>query len=278
MHLLEPDAELPLTCTRDGVCCHGHVIWVNPWEVATLAAGLGLSVAAVRERYLDCQGTRLAFDGPPDHRGKAGCRLYAAGVGCTAHPHRPLTCRVYPLGRSRLFGHIRFYQAEADFACLSLCPTVTTLPSMTVSEYLAGQDIGRGELAHDAYARVVYGLAAVARQVIELGKTDVDAIRVIAFLDECIRMTPEARAAILPETWVTVATMPQGLDIANPVQFAEAHGALLTASVQRAAGMLDSPLTEAAILYLALAVHLAPTVGADLDAMRQIVTGSDAAT
>ena len=78
MKLVDADAVLPLTCTREGTCCHGHVIWVNPWEVATLAGGMGLPVREFRQRYLDANGTRLAFDGPPDRRGKSACRL-----GCT---------------------------------------------------------------------------------------------------------------------------------------------------------------------------------------------------
>ncbi len=275
MQILEADAVLPLTCTRDGICCHGHVIWVNPWEVATLADGLQLSVATVRERYLDCRGTRLAFDGPPDRRGKPGCRVYASGVGCTAHAHRPLTCRLYPLGRSRVDGAVRYYHPGEDLPCIELCPTVTDLPTMTVGDYLNGQDIVRSEQAHDAYARVIYGLVAVARRVIELGGAEVDAGRAGDFLTRSAALSPAERAATLPDTWMELATAPAGLDIRDPVQFAQAHGALLTSAVQRAVAAVDGPLNEAVVLYLALAVHLAPTVGADLAVMRQIIVGAD---
>ena len=271
MKRLDTEAILPLTCTRDGVCCHGHVIWVNPWEVATLAAGTGLSVPEFRARYLDAHGTRLAFDGPPDRRGKPGCRLYHPERGCTAHAHRPLTCRMYPLGRSRLDGTVHYYYAGDTFPCIELCPTVTQLPTMTVGAYLAGQDIAPSEAAHDAYARVIYGLAAVARRIIDLGGAEVDRLRVGGFFDECQRLSPEARSAILPEQWMELATAPKGLDVADPAAFAEAHGAQITGAVQRAASAIDGALTEAVILYLAIAVHLAPTVGADLTVMRQLV-------
>lgn len=271
MKRLEADDLLPLTCTRDGVCCHGHVIWVNPWEVATLAVGTNLTVADFRATYLDAQGTRLAFDGPVDHRGKPGCRLYHPERGCTAHAHRPLTCRTYPLGRSRFDGAVHFYHPGEELPCITLCPTVTQLPSMSVSAYLAGQDISRSEAAHDAYARVIYGLAAVARRIVDLGGADVDRVRVVGFFDECQRLSPEARATILPEQWVELATAPQGLDLADPTGFAEAHGAQITNAVQRAAASIDGALTEAVILYLAIAMHLAPSVGADLTVMRQLV-------
>lgn len=271
MKRLDIDAVLPLTCTRDGVCCHGHVIWVNPWEVATLAAGTGLSVPDFRARYLDAQGTRLAFDGAPDHRGKPSCRLYHPERGCTAHAHRPLTCRMYPLGRSRLDGAVHYYHFGDALPCIELCPTVIQLPTMSVGAYLAGQDITRSEAAHDGYARMIYGLAAVARRIIDLGGADVNRARVAEFFDECQRLSPEALVTILPEPWMELATAPKGLDLTNPAEFSEAHGALITSTVQRAASSIDGALTEAVILYLAIAVHLAPTVGADLAVMRQLV-------
>lgn len=271
MKLLSIDAVLPLTCTREGICCHGHRIWVNPWEVATLAVGLGLTVTELRERYLDCRGTRLRFDGPADRRGKPGCRLYDAQVGCTVHAHRPLTCRMYPLGRSRLEGVVHYYHPDKELPCMELCPTVTQLPSQKVGDYLASQDITRSEAAHDAYARVVYGLAAVARRIIDLGGTEIDLGRVQGFFTECADLTQETRATILPDLWMDLATAPKGLDLADPAAFAEAHGTLLTSAVQRAAASIDGPLTEAVVLYLALSLHLAPTVGADFDVLRQIV-------
>lgn len=271
MKLLALDAQLPLTCTREGACCHGHVIWVNPWEVANLSAGQGLSVTDFCTQAIDCRGTRLRFEGAVDRRGKASCGLYDPQRGCTAHAHRPLTCRLYPLGRSRLEGVIHYYHAGEELPCLQACPSVSDLPSQSVHEYLLGQDITRGEVAHDAYARVVYGLAAVARRIIDLGGPEVDAGRVQGFFEQCATLSLEARASILPQVWMELATAPKGLDVSDPLAFAEAHGALLTSAVQRAAASIDGPLTEAVILYVALSVHLAPTVGADCSVLRQIV-------
>ena len=271
MKLLDAEDILPLTCSREGTCCHGHVIWVNPWEVATLAGGMGLPVREFRERYLDANGTRLAFDGPPDRRGKPACRLYDSTAGCTAHAYRPLTCRMYPLGRSRLDGIVHYYHPGEEFPCLEQCPSVTQFPTMSVGDYLAGQDITRSEVAHDAYARVTYGLAAVARRIVDLGGAEIDRKPITDFFDECSRLSAEDRAKILPDTWIELATAPTGLDLADPAGFAEAHGAQITSAVQRAAAAIGGSLTEAVVLYLALAMHLAPTVGADLAVMRVIV-------
>ena len=271
MKTLAGTDTLPLTCTRDGVCCHGHQIWVNPWEVAVLAAGANLAPRDFAAKYLDCRATRLAFDGPPDKRGKRGCRIYSADSGCTLHPHRPLTCRVYPLGRGRTDGVVNYYHTGEALPCLELCPTVTALPSLTVDDYLAGQDIARGEAATDAYARVVYGLVAVAGRLCELGGAEIDRARVVGFVDECRSQTREQRATILPDQWMELATMPAGIDHADPVRFAEAHGQLMTSAVQRAASQIENGLTQAAILHVALAMHLAPSVGAELPAMRNII-------
>ena len=265
--------RLPLTCTRDGVCCHGHDIWVNPWETAVLAAGSGLTAEDFRSRYLASRGTRLAFDGPPDKRGKPSCRLYSATSGCTQHAARPLTCRMYPLGRSRVEGELIYYHPGAALPCIELCPSVTSLPEQSISEYLAGQQIAAGEIATDAYARVVYGLAGVAVKLCELGKDQIDRQRVMAFITTCQAQTHEGRSQVLPDSWLDLATIPGGLDPSNPQLFAEAHGQLMTSAVQRAASQVEDSLTEAAIVHLALAVHLAAAVGADLGVMREMIAG-----
>jgi Fe-S-cluster containining protein len=275
MRMLAGSDRLPLTCTREGVCCHGHSIWVNPWEVARLAQGRELTVPEFSAQFLDCRGTRLRFDGPPDHRGKPGCRLYSPTAGCTQHPDRPLTCRTYPLGRSRLEGAVGYYHVDAGLPCRELCPSVVDLPEQSVADYLAGQDIVAGETAHDAYARVIYGLVAVAASICRLGGEAVDRARVDGFLAQCRIQTPEARSNLLPDDWMALATAPQGLDLTSPAAFAAAHGQRMTAVVQRAAAQIDNGLTDAAVLYVALAVHLAPTVGADLQAMAGMLAETD---
>ena len=270
MKSLASTDRLPLTCTGDGVCCHGHDIWVNPWETAVLAAGSGLTAEDFRGRYLASRGTRLAFDGPPDKRGKPSCRLFSTTSGCTQHASRPLTCRMYPLGRSRVEGKLIYYHPGAALPCIELCPSVTSLPEQSISEYLAGQQIAAGEIATDAYARVVYGLAGVAVKLCELGKDQIDRQRVLGFIAACRAETNEGRSQVLPDSWLDLATIPGGLDTSNPQLFAEAHGQLMTSAVQRAASQVEDSLTEAAIVHLALAVHLAAAVGADLGVMQEM--------
>jgi hypothetical protein len=102
----------------------------------------------------------------------------------------------------------------------------------------------------------------------ELGKDQIDRPRISNFLATCRAHNYEGRSQVLPDSWLDIATIPGGLDPSNPQLFAEAHGQLMTSAVQRAATQVEDSLTEAAIVHLALAVHLASSVGADLDVMQ----------
>jgi Fe-S-cluster containining protein len=76
-------------CNR---CCHGKVIPLNPYEVARIAAHLGVSTTEVLARFTrDCGASLLSHED--------GSCVFLAANGCSIHPSRPLACRVYPLGR-----------------------------------------------------------------------------------------------------------------------------------------------------------------------------------
>jgi len=80
-------------CNRCSLCCRDKVIQVNPYEVARLARGLGLSTAEFRDRWTeDGAGARLT-------RREDGTCSFLGPQGCGVHPDRPLVCRIYPLGR-----------------------------------------------------------------------------------------------------------------------------------------------------------------------------------
>jgi len=76
-------------CSR---CCYGRRIQVNPYELARLARGLGITTTEVIARFTVDGGTALA------NRSDTSCTFLGAH-GCTVHPDRPLVCRLYPLGR-----------------------------------------------------------------------------------------------------------------------------------------------------------------------------------
>ena len=276
---LQGTDRLPLTCTRLGTCCHGHQIFISPWELARLARGLGLAPRAFREKYTDCGGTRLLFDGPPGTLGppehhKPSCALYRAEGGCSVHADRPLACRLYPLGRQRHEGAIRYFHPGSELPCIRLCPTVTELPAQSVAEYLAGQDPASGELAHDAYARLAYGMVQAAALISREGR--LDRAPLAAFFQAGAALVPAERAARVPPGWLEQLTAPPLAElIDDPEAFVAAHGQRLADAIQRtfAAGSA-ADLTAAARTYLTLALHVGPTVGADIAVMGQVLEGT----
>jgi Fe-S-cluster containining protein len=282
-HALAPDERLQLTCTRLGTCCHGHQIFVCPWELVRLAQGLRLGAAEFRDRYTDCGGSRLIFAGPvlatgPDsHRGKPACALYDPAAGCSAHRHRPLVCRLYPLGRERRAGRTVYYQIGGKLPCFALCPTVTTLPVLTVGDYLASQDIAAAEAAHDAYAALAYGMVRAAR-VIAGHVAAAEAAGLPAWFAGLRQLTASERPARIPGPWLDRLTVPPaGLPLDDPAAFVNAHGQALAAALQAEFAATTAPdaLLQAARLYLALALHLGATVGTDAAVMAGLLDGAE---
>jgi len=76
-------------CSR---CCYGRRIQVNPYELARLSRGLGITTTEVIAQFTVDGGTALAI------RADTAC-TFLGREGCTVHPDRPLVCRLYPLGR-----------------------------------------------------------------------------------------------------------------------------------------------------------------------------------
>ena len=78
-------------CNACNRCCHDKLIPVNPYEIARLAARLGISTTETIARYTSNGGSALDF---PD-----GKCVFLTESGCSVHADRPLVCRLYPLGR-----------------------------------------------------------------------------------------------------------------------------------------------------------------------------------
>lgn len=271
--VLSADDRLPLTCTRLGICCHGATILITPWELALLAKGLGLTTRVIRERFT-IGGTLLRSDGPlgthgPPARRVAACSLYDPERGCTVHEHRPLACRLYPLGRQRAAGQVAYYHPGEHLPCVDLCPTVVELPAQTVGDYLRGQELAAGETAHDAYALLASGLVDAARSIAKHIQS-LDRSTLITHLREMYALPPGERAARLPPAWYDRLTVPATeSDVGDPALFVAAHGQVLATSLRNEFMVLsgDQALIRAAKLELTLATHLAPAVGVSSEAL-----------
>lgn len=249
---------------------------ISPWELAWLAYGLGMTPRALRDERMVNGGTQLRADGPLGVHGPAthqvpACTLYDATLGCRAHAHRPLACRLYPLGRQRHEGVIRYYHPGAVLPCRELCPTVSELPERTVGEYLREQDIIAGAAAHDAYASLAYGLVNAALVIADAG--EISRAELGGYLKVSRTWSADERVAQMGAEWYDAVTIPELPIIPDTGDFATKHGRLLAKRLQETFHQRSDAdaLADAARLELLLALHLGSTVGADADTMATLI-------
>jgi Fe-S-cluster containining protein len=262
---LDPDTVLPLTCTRSGTCCHGKDISLTPAELARLATANGMSATDFRAAHTSAGGTRLRMSGPPGWRGLAACSQYDAQRGCRVHPARPLACRLYPLGRERAGERERFFHEGERFPCLDGCPEVTSLPRLSVADYLRGQEIADLCQVRDTYLEIAQDLAEGAFVLVfdsglsESGSGDWRQ-RWQAVADG----GPEAWIAALGSEWHDLITVPDIGSVSEDA-WVPAHARLLQSQAQERLASLteQSQLAAASATLLAGAVLLLHGVGAD---------------
>ncbi len=261
--ILEPTERLPLTCSRAGTCCHGKAIFLNPWELACLAREKGLGASVFRERHTVDGGIRLRMDERPS---RATCSQYDGSRGCSAYAGRPLACRLFPLGRQRRGEQVAYLHRGRDFPCLKECPEVLALPSLTVEEFLRGQQVAAGEAAQDAYLEISLELAEGALVLLlEGGLAEHGDRQALARWQALGEMSDAERAAALPAPWLDAVTIPK-LEASQDggAEFASRHFELLQtfeATLPEPAG-LDA-LRERCCLRMAASLHLGRSVGSD---------------
>jgi Fe-S-cluster containining protein len=256
-----------LTCGRTGTCCHGKAVWLNPWELARLAAAKGLTPRAFRDQYCEFGGIRLRFDGPFGWKGLAACSQYVPGHGCSVHAGRPLACRLYPLGRQRRGESLDYIHRGRSFPCLEGCPEVVDLPHLTVADYLAGQDVVSSETAQDEYLELMQSLADGAFVLLlETGLAASGDRQTLRLWRELGKAEPEQLAERLGQEWIDRLMLPDitdGLD--NPASFCHRHHDMLQEQAQTLFGGLSEAAAqrEASGLMMGLALHLGRGLGAN---------------
>jgi Fe-S-cluster containining protein len=270
---LQAHQRLPLTCTRAGTCCHGKMVWINPWELACLARASGETVAAFSARACEFGGIRLRFDGQPGWQGLPACRLYDPARGCSVHGGRPLSCRLYPLARQRQGSQVSYFHQGRRFPCLAGCPEVAALPEQSVQEYLAGQLTSAGEAAQDAYLEVMQELADGAFVLLlESGLAATGERLTLQRWRALGGAHPRTLSAELPTEWLEALSAPAlEAELDHPARFAEAHRQLLQARAQEAFASLreEAALRAASCLMMALALQLARSLGCDPQELAQ---------
>jgi Fe-S-cluster containining protein len=130
-------------CHRCSRCCYDKIIQVNPYEIARLARNRGQTTSEFRDAWTDDGlGTVL-------RRREDGACVFLGSEGCTAHPDRPLVCRIYPLGR-----HVAADGTER-WSHSTPHPLTEGVYSKdgSVADYLAQQDAGDFIRAADDYTQ-----------------------------------------------------------------------------------------------------------------------------
>ena len=259
--------KLPLTCSRKGTCCHGNLVMLNPWELFCLAREKKVSPREFRDLYCESGGIRLRFDGKPGWREKKACSQYIDNFGCSVHVGRPLACRLFPLGRqiqSEAFSYM--HQGEV-FPCLDGCPEVTTLPQLTVGEYLKGQQTESFEKAQNEYLQLMQSLADIAFELLlDTGLAESGDIETLPLWRKMANEHPEVLASSIGLEWIDSLTIPEITDDNDdPVLFAQKHNDVLLSKAQNQFGALQTmqEVHKASVLIMGVALHLARSLGAN---------------
>ena len=149
------DSLFSYKCNICNKCCHGKGIQVNPYETMRLAECLTISTTDFREKYLYHQFLRF--------KENSDACVFLDEKGCTVHKDRPLSCRLYPLGRARLENDEEVFievtphpESKGEYG-----------QELTVDTYLKGQGTEPYLKAEKAYLEVVQRMAAAALEMTE---------------------------------------------------------------------------------------------------------------
>ena len=263
---LAPESKLPLTCSRTGTCCHGNRVWLNPWELLSLATEKGITVREFRDLHCMYGGIRLLFNGKAGYLGRQACNQYIENFGCSVHVGRPLACRLFPIGRQIQNGEVHYMYQGSEFPCLDGCPEVVDLPQLTVAEYLQGQLTERFEQAQDAYLDVMQNLADIAFMLLlDTGLAASGDRKTLAAWKQMGKEQPDALVTRIGNEWMDSLMLPEIPYTSDPILFSQQHNELLQQTLQDACGDLQThqELHDASVLTMAMALHLARGLGAN---------------
>lgn len=259
--------QWPLTCSRTGTCCHGKLVHLNPWELVCLAKEKKISPRAFRDQYGQFGGIQLLFDGKTGWKNQQACSQYIDNFGCSVHLRRPLSCRLYPLGRQIQNETVQYIYEGKEFPCLEGCPEVSELPLLTVAEYLKGQNTTLFEKAQDEYLKLMQNLADIAFfLLLDTGLAESGDKRTLPLWRIMGNELPEDLAKRIGSEWIDYLMLPE-IDepMEDPIAFVQRHNDLLQMKAQEMVGSITTnrELHEASVLIMGVALHLARGLGAN---------------
>jgi Fe-S-cluster containining protein len=240
---------------------------LNPWELVCLAREKKITTKEFRDLYCEFGGIRLRFDGPEGWKNLQACSQYIQNYGCSVHAGRPLSCRLYPLGRQIQSEKVYYIYQGKEFPCLEGCPEVTDLPHMSVVEYLNNQLTNKFEKAQDEYLDLMQNLAEIAFVLL----LDTDLVKsgdknTLQLWRQMGNEPPEILADRIGYEWLDCLTLPEiSEDLDNPISFIKKHNDLLHIKAQEKFGALQTnqEIHEASVLIMGVALHLGRGIGAN---------------
>lgn len=157
---VQRDTPFSFRCAGCGRCCRDKLIQVNPYEVARLAARLGLTTTETLARYTE--------DGVWLRREADGACCFLLDQRCSVHGDQPLACRLYPLGRRTALDR------GEELVELEPHPESEGRYGVDgdVEGYLAGQEIAEYVAASDRYFAVLTRLATALERQLARGATE----------------------------------------------------------------------------------------------------------
>jgi uncharacterized protein len=270
---LDINGRLPLTCSRTGTCCHGKLVLINPWELSCLAGEKNITPREFRDLYCESGGIRLRFNGKPGWKQLPACSQYTENFGCSVYSGRPLSCRLFPLGRQIQNEAVQYIYQGKEFPCLEGCPEVSKLPYLSVKEYLDGQLTDRFETAQDAYLDMMQNIADIAFMfLLDTGLARSGDKKTLQLWRKMGSEPPEELANRIRNEWLDLLTIPEISDeLDDPISFVAKHLDLLQQKAQEEFENLqtDQELHEASVLMMGLALHLARSIGTDLKTLSE---------
>jgi Fe-S-cluster containining protein len=259
--------KFPLTCSRTGTCCHGKQVLLNPWELVCLAKEKMITPKEFRDIHCEFGGIRLRFNGEKGWKGQNACSQYIPNFGCSVHLGRPLSCRLYPLGRQIQSEKVHYMYQGIEFPCLEGCPEVFGLPYLSVGDYIKGQETDKFEKAQDAYLELMQDLADIALVLLlDTGLAASGDKQTLPIWRKMGHDLPEILADRIGHEWLEYLMLPNiSADINDPILFTRKHSELLQLKIQEKFGALQAnqELHEASVLIMGLALQLARGIGAD---------------
>ena len=178
---------------------------------------------------------------------------------------RPLSCRLFPLGRELRGTAHRYMHRGKRFPCLDGCPEAEGQPYLTVAEYLEAQEVSAGQAAQDAYVELMEKLADGAfALLLETGLAASGDRLTLRLWRNLGNKESEKLAEHLGTAWIDRLMLPEiSSDLDNPAAFSQKHYDQLQEQAQAAFGTAGdfAALREASGVLMGLALHLGRGLG-----------------